>query len=82
MKSEVKIKSGRPPITLLHFNVLHNGEGIIDLEGHLRLRLSDDSYLHFSKEGETLGVDDKHNWPPHFESNQPIRRFKLIAEEI
>jgi len=82
MKSEVKIKSGKPPITLLHFNGLHNGEGIIDLEGHLRLRISDNSYLHFSIDGETRGADDRDLWPLHFESDQPIREFKLVAEEV
>ena len=29
-----------------------------------------------------VGVIDKHNWPTHFESNQPIREFTLVAEEI
>ena len=81
MQSEVKFKNemdGRP----VSFEGLGSGEGIVDHVGNLRLKISGNDYICFSASGETLGVIDKRNWPPHFESDQPIRKFKLVAEEV
>ncbi len=81
MQSEVRFKKemdGRP----VSFEGLRSGEGIVDYAGNLRLKISGNNYIRFSALGETLGVDDKYNWPPHFGSDQPIREFKLVAEEV
>ncbi len=81
MKSEV-ILNNESKSRVIAFGDLRNGEGTVECDGHLRLRLSDNNYLHFSVEGETMGVDDKDNWPPDLKTKQPIRKFRLIAEEI
>ncbi len=81
MQSEVRFKKkidGRP----VSFAGLRSGEGIVDYVGNLRLKISGNDYICFSASGETLGAVDKCNWPPHFESDQPIREFKLVAEEV
>ena len=82
MKSEVRLKSEESKKREVFFNDLRNGDGTVEPDGHLRLRISDNSYIHFSTAGETVGVDNRANWPPDLETNQPIRRFKLVAEEI
>lgn len=80
MESKVRLKNKTN--RKLSFADLKDGEGVADRKGHLRLRISDQSYIHFSAEEETTGVDDRSNWPLDFGTDQPIRKFKLIAEEI
>ena len=82
MKSEVRLKGEESKKREVSFNDLRNGEGTVEPDGHLRLRISDNDYIHFSVVGETVGVDDRSNWPPDLTTNQPIRKFKLVAEEI
>ena len=82
MKSEVRLKSEESVNKTVRFSDLKNGEGTIEPDGHLRLRLSDIDYIHFSTASKTVGVDYRDNWPLDLKTKQPIRKFKLIAEEI
>lgn len=77
MQSEVKFKN--EPVS---FEGLRSGEGIVDRVGNLRLKISGNHYICFSASGETLGAVDKRNWPSYFESDQPIREYILVAEEV
>ena len=82
MKSEVRFNNEKLTEVPVDFSDLKNGEGIVDLVGNLRLRVSDYDYIHFSTLSETVGFDNESNWPPNLKTDQPIRKFKLIAEEI
>ena len=82
MISEIRLKKDNPKPWLVFFSDLKNGEGTIGLVGNLRLRISDTNYIHFSAEGEVTGADNRGNWPLNLRTDQPIRKFKLIAEEI
>ena len=82
MISEVRLKKDNPKPGLVFFSDLKNGEGTIGLSGNLRLRISDADYVHFLVGGEITGAGNRDSWPLNFRTDQPIRKFKLIAEEI
>ncbi len=82
MRSEVRLKNEDSKKREISFSDLRNGEGTVEPDGHLRLRLSDNDYIHFSTAGKTVEIDSRSNWPLNLKTDQPIRKFKLIAEEV
>ncbi len=85
MTGEVRLNEEEQSIDNdVRFEDLEEEEGVLikerpcNLNG-LRLKISSTHYLHFILKG-TIHLNNKFYWPENIK--EPIRRFKLVAEEI
>ena len=61
------------------FKSLKAGEGVISSAGQIRIKITNDSYLHF-QEDRIVVANSAKDWP---EGNfGRVKQFQLIAEEI
>lgn len=84
MNSEVRIKNEEEQSSDVGFEDLVEGDGV-QIKGKannmngLRLRISYTHYLHFDLRGKAY-LNEASFWPEGVK--EPVKRFKLIAEEI
>ena len=79
MKSEIRLLSKKSTSQKIKFADLETGQGVLDENGSLRLRVGYDCYLQFTPYNE-LYPQSQSNWPE--DTTGKIERFKLIAEKI
>ncbi len=85
MNGEVRrLKEKEEPKPVVQFTDLAEGEGAViegmpnNMDG-LRIRISANQYLHFDTRGKVF-INTSFYWPA--EIKEPVKKFKLIAEEI